>query len=164
MVVKKAPRLTCACGFEGPPARFHYRKCCKRCWYAARALPLGPLPAPKRVKRKPQPAAERRKARLKRAWELAKLKAAGARARGVTDINQRRANRVHKRRCRVCCRIRQARFMILYAASPDHRGGTCCDCSKTPLRHLSFAERKAIRSRIFAARAEKRRAAVAESS
>lgn len=158
-IMKSPPTLTCQCGFSGPPAQFRYRKCCKRCWYATRARPIGPPPPKKAVKRKPQPAAERRKARLARAWALAKQKAAGARASGVTDINQRRANRVHKRRCRVCRRIRQARFMILYAASPDHRGGTCCDCSKTPLRHLSFAERKEIRRRIWAAAHAKRLAA-----
>lgn len=157
--MKSPPKLRCECGFEGPPARFHYRKCCKQCWYAARSLPLGPIKPKKPVKRKPQPAAQRRNARLARAWELAKLKAAGNRAAGATSLDLRRANRIHKRRCRVCGRIRQARFMILYAASPDHRGGTCCDCSKTPLRHLSFAERKEIRRRIWAAAHAKRLAA-----
>ena len=51
--------------------------------------------------------------------------------------------------------------MILRADSPDHRGGTCCDCSKTANAHLSFVERKEIRRRICLAANEKRRAALA---
>jgi len=159
--MKILPTMTCACGFAGSPAHFRAGKACKRCWYASRALPLGAPRGRKPPKRRQQSAAARRKARLTLAWTLAKLKAAGARARGVTDVDQRRANRVHKRRCRVCHRIRQARFMILYAASPDHRGGTCCDCSKTANAHLPFVERKAIRRKMWAASTAKRLAAAA---
>lgn len=162
--MKKYPTLTCACGFSGSPAQFHRRKCCKRCWYASRSLPLGPVLAPKRAKPRSLTRAERRKARLKRAWELAKRKAAGARARKSTNIDERRANRVHKRRCRACGRIRQARFMILSARSPDHRGGTCCDCSKTRNAHLPWVERQAIQRRVWAAAAAKRLANAAEAA